>query len=212
MSLKEKQSTFSCIKEKAKDVKNNLSIRAYTLLAVGFLGLAAMKNVEANSNFTLGYERRILEGEDKTNLDIYASTKLNKKLGVSGYYFLNKNYAEGYIGPTYNPTSWSEIGISLGIETNDKPIRSAASVWVGKGRHSLSGAVETGGTGKWYSINYEAVIAKGLKAGLIFKRFLGIGPQISVNIPKTPVNITGGVTYDQEAKKIKGFVKTTARF
>lgn len=182
------------------------------VFAIAALGLASIAPVEGNNSFALTAQNQIVKGEDTASLDIFATHGFNGKIGVSGYYLVGKNWSEAYVGPTYSPTPWSQFGVSLGMETADQPVRAAASAWFGKGRHSLLGAVEAGGSGKWYMVDYKALIAKGIKAGVIFKRFLGIGPQVSVDIPKTPVTINGTITYDHEAKAVKGLIKSTARF
>lgn len=206
---KEQSPIIAHITNKTEEIKRTIGLQVFAIAA---LGLASIAPVEADTNFSVTAQNKIVKGEDNALLDIFATHKFNDKIGVSGYYLVGKNWSEAYVGPTYSPAPWSKFNVSLGMETADKPVRGAASAWFGKGRHSLLGAVEAGGSGKWYVVDYRALIGRGIKAGIIFKRFLGLGPQVSVNIPKTAVTVNGAVTYDHEAKAVKGLIKLTARF
>lgn len=206
---KEQSSIITHITNKTEEIKRTIGLQVFAIAA---LGLASIVPVEANTNFSVTAQNKIVKGEDNASLDIVATHQFNDKIGGSGYYLVGKNWSEVYVGPTYSPAPWSQFGVSLGMETADKPARAAASAWFGKGRHSLLGIVEAGGSGKWYVVDYQALIGRGIKAGIIFKRFLGLGPQVSLDIPKTPVTVNGAITYDHEAKQIKGVIKSTARF
>lgn len=100
-------------------------------------------------------------------------------------YFLAGPYSETYVGPRYTPTSWSEFGAGLGVESSSPVLVKGGYVWLGRGRWSAAGVIERGAATflKWEG-NYQPT--KFLTIGWWQQSGLGAGPRLQLHIPHAP--------------------------
>ena len=128
-------------------------------------------------------EIQIVNGQP--TLDLYISGKVSGRLGWSAFGLVNEGWGQAYAGPTFAPTSWSEVGFSVGVESGGK--RFAESLWLGKGRVSVLAIHEHGYTGSWHKVTADVAMAKGLSVGYHDQAFLGRGPRVQLTRGKVSV-------------------------
>lgn len=120
-------------------------------------------------------------------LNVYAHGPLKGKLGWSLWTLTSKTYSEAYAGLTFAPAKWVEISGSLGLETDNYPLRVGTCVWLGKGRWSLLSIHEQGGSGYWYRYLGKFQATKTVAVGVNSTRFLGTGPYAEKQFGKITV-------------------------
>lgn len=114
--------------------------------------------------------------------------------GWEAFLLVTEGWAEGYVGPTWAPIPELTVGVSVGLQQGADGLlpRFAASTIVGIDWFSLAGFVEfdtTGLDGLWYKLVATAAPTSWLKLGIEWRRFVGLGPHVSVSIPKTPISL-----------------------
>ncbi|HEY4474467.1 MAG TPA: hypothetical protein VJC06_00900 [Candidatus Paceibacterota bacterium] len=109
-------------------------------------------------------------------LNVYVHGSLQGKLGWSVWTLTSEGWSEGYVGLTYAPAKWVEVSASLGLETDDNPLRMGHSVWLGKGRWALLSIHEHGGSGYWFRNLGTYQATKTFAVGVENRRFFGTGP------------------------------------
>ncbi|MGE5298388.1 MAG: hypothetical protein ACM3KM_04455 [Acidobacteriaceae bacterium] len=92
-----------------------------------------------------------------------------------------KGWSELYPSYYRNLTPWMTASIGAGWESAGSHLRTAASLWMGKGRFSSFLALEHG-SDFWYSYIGTVDVAKRLKAGVFSRRYVGTGPYLSVTV------------------------------
>jgi len=107
------------------------------------------------------------------NLDFYLTGKIHGKLGWSAWALASENWSEAFAGPTFAPTTWSEVGFSAGLESGGN--RFGESLWLGHGRYSALVLYEHGHTGPWHKIVAKASLGHGFAAGYHDQAFVGRG-------------------------------------
>lgn len=110
-------------------------------------------------------------------------------LGGFCWFQTQQKYSQIYGGSTLSPTSWIQLALGLGIETDKHPLRVGSYVWLGKDKLSGLAVFEDGGSGFWYKVetNYQASKLVGL--GTLSERFKGSGPKIEFSIPHTALKL-----------------------
>jgi len=116
-------------------------------------------------------EIQIVNGEP--TLDLYVAGKVHGRLGWSAFGLVNKGWGQAYAGLTFTPTSWSAVGISVGVESGGN--RFAESLWLGKGRISVLAVHEHGFSGSWHKVTADVTVAKDFSVGYHDQAFLGRG-------------------------------------
>jgi|SRR3989344_5832328 len=128
-------------------------------------------------------ELQVVNG--KPTVDLYVAGKIHGKIGWSAFSLVNKDWAQVYAGPTFAPTSWSEISANIGVETGGT--RFAESLWLGHGRFSMLAINEHGFSGHWHKITADWNITKSFTIGYHGQALVGNGPRISYTRGKVAV-------------------------
>jgi len=122
-------------------------------------------------------------------------------LGLSGFLLVQDGWAQAYIGPTYKPADWVQIGLSVGAEMGldyKLKARYAGSVWFGYDLFSFLGCVEfnnesfKGDTlGVWYDLLLKLTPKEWMSLGWRARRFVGLGLYLEfiAPIPQAPLTI-----------------------
>ena len=123
-------------------------------------------------------------------VDTYMTHAFNdSKWGTFAWFLVCENWAEGYAGLTFAPLSWCQLGLGFGLEKADDPWRVGGSVWFGHERYSLLILLEEGGGAFWHRIVANYKLSRVFGIGYMSEEFVGVGPRVEVNIPKTPVQV-----------------------
>ena len=144
---------------------------------------------------------RKLEGADRSvdSIDAYMVRHFNQSnFGMSAFLLVTEGWGEAYVGPTYAPTEWIELSLSIGGEQTPDGLglRYGAGLWLGNGPWSALISLEANNAvfrgddiGAWYDFTGTYTVADWLKLGLRDRRFVGAGPHVNVSIPSTPLSI-----------------------
>lgn len=112
------------------------------------------------------------------------TTKINDHVGLYTWYLASKNWGEAVVGPAFFPKKWMEIDLAAGLETDKRPLRTQAQIWMGNAKGSFLAAVEYGGSGFWYvaegNINVLTTRFETIGVGYRAQRFVGIGPRFQM--------------------------------
>ena len=111
----------------------------------------------------------------------------NKKYGSYFWIYKNKIWSEGYGGLTYMPTKNLQLGVGIGIEDADDPLRLSSMIWVGDKKWYVLSLLEDGGSGKWHQINALYRLNKYIQFGLMEEKYTGFGPRIELTAPNLPI-------------------------
>lgn len=151
-----------------------------TFIAVVFIYVSA----SAQATFFT----KISDGKVTPCATIYGTKSLTQsgKIGFTYFGLVQESWAEAQFGLYYNPTTWSQIGLSCGIEQKSELLRTGGFVWLGKGNTSFVALVEKG-FGKdnyWYKITFSEKVGN-FDLGLRGWRYTGFGPVVQYKIGKT---------------------------
>lgn len=177
-------------------------------MLLGFIVVVSVLVVAVGSeaSFSLKLENKVVNGDVISNVNINPLHSISKKVQVFAFSLTGEEWAQAYGGLLYSLQPWLTVGAAAGMETADSPWRVAASLWMGEGPFSLLCIYEDGGSGYWYSVNPTVQIKKWLTAGILAKRFAGVGPFVRVSIPKTPLQIWAVPAYDFEFEQQKTLI------
>ncbi len=128
-------------------------------------------------------EFKLLSGSPE--FELYLSGKVRGKLGWSSFALINQDWAQAYAGPTLALTSWSELGVNVGVESGGA--RYAETLWLGRNRFSLSVMREHGASDTWYRVVGDCTVYKDWTVGYYHQTFLGDGVKIGVTRGKVTV-------------------------
>ncbi|MDI6734542.1 MAG: hypothetical protein QMD50_03615 [Patescibacteria group bacterium] len=122
--------------------------------------------------------------EVTSNIDLYLSGSIVGKLGWSAWSLSGQYWSEAYVGSTFSPTPWSQLGVFYGVESANPAGRYATSLWFGIDEVSFLYIYEDGGSGSWYRAvgNFNLLNEFGL--GFVGQRCLGNGPRVQINAGK----------------------------
>ncbi len=115
-------------------------------------------------------------------------------IGWEGFALVTDGWWEAYGGVTYTPIPQLTLSLQAGVQGfgGDVSERFAMFVIVNHDWFSFSGALEldtTGLDGLWYGLIATSAVTEWLKLGIEWRRFVGIGPHVSVSIPETPLTL-----------------------
>ena len=113
----------------------------------------------------------------------------NKKFGTFAWIIVNESWAEGYGGLTYMPYPFFQLGLGLGLEQANNPLRFGIIIWVGKKDWSVLTLLEDGGSGNWHQIKAIYRLNRYIGIGLMQEKFTGFGPRLEVTIPQLPIQL-----------------------
>lgn len=123
----------------------------------------------------------------------------NSKWGLSGFWWVTKEWAEAHGGPTYTPFKQLTVGADFGVEQDGKgglALRYAPNVWVNVERFSFAGCFEFGNDlfrgdarGTWYDALATYTPHSRITLGARGRREVGIGPFTQLNLPETRLKV-----------------------
>lgn len=121
----------------------------------------------------------ITESGTTPEINVFLAGPLKGRLGWTSWSLITEGWSESTLGLTFAPTKWMEVSGSLGIETDEDPLRQGASIWLGKGRWALLSIHENGGSGYWYRYLGTFQATETISVGVNSIRFFGTGPYVS---------------------------------
>lgn len=136
-------------------------------------------------------ETEVANAKATPQIKTYLTFAGKSKTGLYCWAQTSRTYSQVYCGPTYSPKSWLQVGGAVGVETAKNPFRSAAFVWIGKGKFSNLLVVEKGGSGSWYRNLASFQVQKNFTLSVSTQRFSGTGPRADFSIPKTNFSVGG---------------------
>lgn len=171
-------------------------------MRISFISLAALAAVAliaqtAAADTTFNFEPIVaLEATKSPDPSIEGSMShvfRDSKFGMSGFWWVTKDWAEFHGGPTYALTSWLTLGADIGLEQINGELkgRYAANVWISKGDFAASGCFEWGQPvyhGEWSNAWYDAMATytpfTRFTGGARMRRAIGVGPFAQINVPE----------------------------
>jgi hypothetical protein len=166
------------------------------LILLGFSQYSSSQQLQIYGRYTLGGKKVI------PDINYYGTKDLPKGFGISYFLLVEQGWAEAYVGPTYSPKPWIQIGLSAGIEQNKPLFRGAGSLWLGKDNISFLFLWEKG-FGKdnyWYKATLSCQVHPSFSIGMCAWRFHGLGPIVTYEIPKSDIKLWVMPAYDLENK------------
>lgn len=154
-------------------------MRKFALL-FALLAILLPMNLTAQTSFWTEVMYRDGNAGESVQINISASKKFTPTVGMFVWSISSKGWGESVIGAVYTPRPWVELNLGAGLEKNENPFRTQASVWVGNTKGSLYTAVENGGSGFWYVAVGNVPVHPNLGLGFRAQRFVGAGPRIQV--------------------------------
>jgi len=149
------------------------------LMMVLFL-FVPLQMMKAQSSLWTEVMYRTGDAGDNTQINISASKKFTPSFGAFVWSISSKGWGESIVGAVYSPRPWVEFDLGAGLEKNEHPFRTQASVWVGNKKGSLYAAVENGGSGFWYVATGNMPVQSNFGIGFRAQRFVGIGPRFQI--------------------------------
>jgi hypothetical protein len=135
---------------------------------------------------------KISSGKVTPCATIFGKKAFNESGNIGFTYFglIQENWAEAQFGLYYNPTSWSQLGLSAGIEQNSKLLRTGGFIWLGKNNTSFVALLEKGAgeDNYWYKITINQKVGN-FDLGLRGWRYTGFGPIFQYKIGKTGLKV-----------------------
>lgn len=118
--------------------------------------------------------------------------------GVSAFGLVTQGWAEWYVGPTFAPTDWLEVSVSVGGEQieGDLGLRYSTAIWAGNENWNALATVELNNatfdgddTGLWYDITTTYKLMDWLSIGIRDRRTVGAGPHFVLTQPTAKVSL-----------------------
>jgi len=113
------------------------------------------------------------------------TTNINGPFGGFIQVLGSRSWAEIYGGLTLQPGPWLQLGLGIGLEQDNKPVRVGGFFWIGdNGKYFTRTDLEKGGSGVWYQSfgAYRPVTWFG--AGYFLRKGEGLGPYVEVIMQK----------------------------
>lgn len=131
---------------------------------------------------------------------IFGTKMINEKIGFTYFALVNQKWAETYVGLSYSPEKWINIGLSAGIEQSPALYRLASSLWLGSGKTSFLLLTEKGDgqNNYWYKATLAYKVSEKLDLGLRAWRYNGIGPVVGYKIKELNSKIWAMPAYNLE--------------
>lgn len=196
-------------------------------IVCGLLMLASA-SVQAKTN---GFVEPLLQAEHGQKAILVVDGGLswplpaaNEQFGISAYFWVQKDWAEVYAGPTWQPLNWLQIGLGIGMDQymGGLRVRYATALNLAYGLFVMTNSVEfcndaLSGADRsciWYDFTPKvtACTAKAddktivvIAAGVKLRRFVGVGPYLEFQFPTgyTTIWITY-IPYDPEGLNSNG--------
>ena len=144
---------------------------------------------------------------NRPEVNVYSENIKEKNFFGSYFYGLaNNSWGQLYGGLIIKPFNWALINLGSGIEVNSNPYRININFILKYKKILFYQFYEYGGSGFWYNIAINTQVRENVKAGILFKRYYGLGPNINYSIKKTPFSITMAPLYDLEFKVPRGMI------
>ena len=114
--------------------------------------------------------------------------------GVSGFWWVMKDWAEIHLGPTWTPVEGLTLGVDVGIEQNGDAglrLRYATSVWFSRDGWTANGSMEFANdlfigdaSVIWYDVLVAYQVHDRLTLGARTRREIGAGPFVQLHVPE----------------------------
>lgn len=146
--------------------------------------------VSAQTHFEIESQNLISSGEVSPAMTGYMTHSFTEsQFGTFAWFLVGEHWAEGYAGLTYSPWSWCQAGFGVGLEQADDPWRVGGSLWIGNENLSVLTLLEDGGGQFWHRVVVNYRVNKVVGVGFMSEEFVGVGPRLELNVPKTPVQL-----------------------
>lgn len=120
-----------------------------------------------------------------TCLEIGLDKALTDQVGLFAYAAQVEDWHEFYVGPTWTPADWCQIGLGAGIESGQENVRFGGFLWTGYGPVSLLAMGEEGGSGPWYRVEERIAVDTKTTIGVLQEKFLGNGFLVERRLDRT---------------------------
>lgn len=137
------------------------------------------------------------------DFNFYGTKKISKKVNLTTFLLVEKTWSEALVGISYSPKDWIEFGASIGIEQNSALYRTAAFVWLGKGKTSFLSLWEKGdgADNYWYNSTLSYKFKEKFSLGIRTWRYHGTGPVATYTVKKLDTKVWLVPAYDFESSK-----------
>lgn len=142
-------------------------VKAITVL------LAIMLALTVKAETTLGVYDSPETGSK--SIDIYTCRNLNDKVGLFGYATVSEDWSEAYVGPTISPNANFQVGLGLGVESDQDAARWGGFAWAGQGKVSVTYLFEGGGSGAWHKLKAGYRVSPRTLVQVLEKTSAGMG-------------------------------------
>lgn len=128
------------------------------------------------------YQSSIANGRLEHTIDASINKPSTTHFGWSAFLLSCGGWSEAYVGPTYSPTAWMQVGTAFGIESHPQQSRVGSFVYFGQEGHPLTFVLinEQGGSGSWTksvgSYNLASQPDEKFCLGGHYQTFYGFGP------------------------------------
>ena len=112
-------------------------------------------------------------------------------------------YEQHYLGPTWKPTEWLELGIGVGRETVPDEFTATRRAFFFSAnweKVGVSGSFENGGSGAWHKVTATYAVSKRIGVGVMDETGFEPGPRLEYNIKKN-VQVWGALLRNQDTKE-----------
>jgi hypothetical protein len=170
---------------------SNRNVRSFqlTTVLIGLVALAPTAVAQTTGVVEMQFRSDLDQNHHIPMLDVSLSKALNRQFGVSAFALAMDQWAEVYVGPTFNPTQSMSLSLSLGgvQDANGKLVpRYAGSASVQGHGLFLIGVVEADTAAIKADLLYNIVATysptNALSIGLQDRRSDGLGPRVSLKL------------------------------
>lgn len=167
------------------------------------IALFALISIQANSQLEIYGAYTPKNQKVVPDVNFYGAKKLTPTLNLTCFMLVEQNWAEALVGVSYSPRKWLTVEVQTGIEHNPALYRFLGSLWIGKGKTSLSLIGEKGDGKKnyWYKNTFKYQIDSVCSIGLRAWRFVGIGPVFQYKIEKLGITPWCMLAHDFEVRE-----------
>ncbi len=135
----------------------------------------------------------------RPEVNIYAQAFPEKgKIGGYFYGLVNDSWGEAYGGIIVKPSDIMTVNLGIGVENDPDPYRINLGSYLQTGNFWLFQWYEYGGSGFWYDVTVNYKLMKEFSAGVIYKRYYGLGLNLWFYIPDSFLSFNVAPLYDLE--------------